>query len=166
MKTEAKIIELKAAISRYDHYYANMNSKSSLYLSINTALSGLLLVYWHEQHYVWFSEPLPLIMLTITVLSNITGLVFNLWVMKPYLKESKRKSVISFVSVSLRTHDQLTKDWDGLTEDSLYVDYLNQYELLAKGLRSKYRLLSFATWAIFIQVALIFIFSLTLIHSV
>ena len=168
MDQKEKIENLKYTISRYDHYYDSVNSKSNVYLTLMTFLLGgtvALFRYAIDQKQL---STLNLVFLIITILIQIKGIMITLWALKPYLKSGTQKlngSVFYFGYVASFTPTEFKQVYDALDYDRNYTDILNQAYQLASGLKKKYFLLFWSTVIIAVQIILLVAIGILLIKK-
>lgn len=148
MENEKKIELLKYNISRFDHYYASVNFKSSFLVLGNISLLSFLLVNKININ--------SFFIIFCSVLSGIS-LVCTLLAIAPYLKGNTNvKSNIFFGEIANKS--DFKKDIANLSEDNYLEDLIEQNKYLSDGLKNKFELLNKATWFfIFNIVAFLFI---------
>jgi hypothetical protein len=89
METKEKNEKLKQVIDRYDLYYCSVNSKGSLYLSINTfILGGALTGYFVLANKFNFGYGVNLLFI-FTLIANISAITCTLLAINPYVNKKK-----------------------------------------------------------------------------
>lgn len=137
MKNEQKVEMLKYNISRFDHYYASVNFKSSFLVIGNITLLGFLL---STQNCI--SVYLILGHISLTTLS----LIFVLLAIKPYLKSyDKSTSLIFFNDITNMKGDEFKDKINTFTEENYLTDLKEQVYALSKGLEKKFSNLNKST---------------------
>ena len=104
MDQKEKIENLKYTISRYDHYYDSVNSKSNVYLTLMTFLLGgtvALFRYAIDQKQL---STLNLVFLIITILIQIKGIMIS----HPYCPN---KLLLLFIEIMNRLINIKTINW-------------------------------------------------------
>ena len=146
---EQKTEMLKYNISRFDHYYASVNFKSSFLVIGNITILGFLLTSANKiNEYIFYSH-----MLLIT-----TSLIFVLLAIKPYLKSYKQSNGLIFFNDITNMKDFMFKYKINFLSQKNYLDDLKQQNyVLAKGLKSKFLYLNISTIAFIINIILFFI---------
>lgn len=137
MKNEQKIEMLKYNISRFDHYYASVNFKSSFLVIGNITLLGFLFTILSDINICLFIAH---------VLVTILSLIFVLLAIKPYLKSyDKNTSLIFFNDIANMKGDEFKDKINTLTEESYVTDLKEQVYALSKGLEKKFSNLNKST---------------------
>ena len=148
LNEKEKIDVLKYNISRFDHYYASVNFKSSFLVLGNITILGLVSVNEDKLNgYTFF----------LYLLIAIT-LIFVLLAIKPYLKSNKiDKSIIFFDEIANSTKNEYITKIKLLTQKKYIKDLNEQTYFLAKGLQRKFFYLNIATGSFILTVLLLFI---------
>lgn len=154
-------------IDRYDHYNDSVNNKGAFYIALNTFLLGGLCVGFinlykevDQTNYLWT-------LIIIFGLCSVLSTVLTIIAINPFLvsgnKDSKRRSLIFFGSVSEYQRENYLKAFLDQDEDRMTDDTINQAWLLAKGLTGKYQRLKIAGWLLIVQFLLLvpIIYSIT-----
>lgn len=146
---EQKTEMLKYNISRFDHYYASVNFKSSFLVIGNITILGFLLTSANKiNEYIFYSH-----MLLITA-----SLIFVLLAIKPYLKSYKQNNGLIFFNDITNMKDFIFKYKINFLSQENYLDDLKQQTyILAKGLKTKFLYLNISTIAFIINIILFFI---------
>lgn len=153
VENNEKINLLKYNISRYDHYYASVNFKSSFLILANITMLG----------FIFTSNSVTGTFSTIVVtIFPILTVVFVLFAIKPYLKSYGGKdSIIFFGDVANQSNDEIKKKINELSEEKYITDLVKQNTVLAIGLKQKFDMLNIATW-FFIFSLIIYFFKIIL----
>ena len=131
---DKKIELLKYNISRFDHYYASVNFKSSFLVVGNITILGFLI---KNEIYIWISYSL-IFLITLS-------LIFVLYAIKPYLKPYQGSSSILFFN-DIANNESIFKNKIRTLSNSEYIlDLEEQNLILAKGLKNKFSYLNKAT---------------------
>ncbi|MGJ0302836.1 DUF5706 domain-containing protein [Aliarcobacter cryaerophilus] len=137
MESKQKIEMLKYNISRFDHYYASVNFKSSFLVIGNITLLGFLFTTLSDINICLFIAH---------VLVTILSLIFVLLAIKPYLKSyDKNTSLIFFNDIANMKGDEFKDKINTLTEESYVTDLKEQVYALSKGLEKKFSNLNKST---------------------
>lgn len=152
MENEKKIELLKYNISRFDHYYASVNFKSSLFIVASITLLGFL----------YSNDSIGAFPLTVTTFLTALTIIFVLLAIKPYLKSYNEKdSVIFFGDITNQTNEVFKEKISDIDESKYIDDLVNQNKILASGLKDKFDNLNKAT-IIFIVNIVIYFFAMIL----
>lgn len=166
LNEKEKIDALKYNISRFDHYYASVNFKSSFLVLGNITILGFMLKSKDDFHQslqnILMSFELNKTFATdiffIHVLLIAITLVFVLFAIKPYLNGSKiNKSLIFFDEIANSTKKIHNERINKLTKQQYTRDLKEQTFILAKGLQKKFLYLNIATFTFIITISLFFI---------
>ena len=137
LESKQKIEILKYNISRFDHYYASVNFKSSFLVIGNITLLGFLFTTLSDINICLFIAH---------VLVTILSLIFVLLAIKPYLKSyDKNTSLIFFNDIANMKGDEFKDKINTLTEESYVTDLKEQVYALSKGLEKKFSNLNKST---------------------
>jgi len=148
---DKKIELLKYNISRFDHYYASVNFKSSFLVVGNITILGFLI---KNEIYIWISYSL-IFLITLS-------LIFVLCAIKPYLKPYQGSSSILFFN-DIANNEAIFKNKIRTLSNSEYIlDLEEQNLILAKGLKNKFSYLNTATIIFIINIIIFFIIIVTL----
>lgn len=159
-----KLEQTKFIISRFDTYIESTQTKSNLYLALNTAILGgiiTLAASTRPEDVTCFA----LIILGITALLAVVSITITLIAITPYLKSASNKgdSVIFFQDVTKYTYDQYNEKIDTISDKKLLSDLTCQAYSLAGGLKSKYQKLFYAGRFIIVEFIFLLIYAITLI---
>lgn len=161
---KGKIEHAKFIISRYDTYIESTQTKSNLYLALNTAiLAGIItLVSATKQEQLSLFNLMILGLVSMLAVSSIT---LTLIAINPYLKSASKKSdsIIFFNEVSSYDFDMYTNKVDNISGKKLLKDLNCQAFSLARALRGKYQKLYYAGRLLIFEFALLFIYVILLI---
>lgn len=148
LTTEEKVDILKYNISRYDHYFASVNFKSSFLVLGNITILGFVLSNRTNIHdYIFYALVLLVAASLITVLLAI----------KPYLKRYEGKaSVVFFNDIANISIDSYRKNMNKLVQREYIQDLEEQVHVLAKGLTRKFLYLNIATTTFICTIAIFF----------
>lgn len=149
-----QIDNLKFTIDRFDHYYESVNSKTNLYITLNTfvisavsAASQNLLAQLGNSFWAKF------LIVSIIVVASIS-LIYTIWSSIPYLR-SDNDSVFYFGYVSRLSLKDLLSKLETSTTESITRDLGQQLHALAQGLENKFRKLRVAGVLLLIKFILI-----------
>ena len=151
LSDEKKIELLKYNISRYDHYFASVNFKSSFLVLGNITILGFVLsnrtnIY---PNYIFY----------VLVLLITSSLLAILLAIKPYLKKYKNKdSVIFFNDISNNDFEDFDKRINELSVSIYIKDLKEQTYILAKGLQKKFYCLNIATITFMFTIFIFFLY--------
>lgn len=144
-----KIDVLKYNISRYDHYYASVNFKSSFLVLGNITILGFVLSNKAQINNYFFYA---------LVLLVASSLISILLAIKPYLKKYNGKaSIIFFNDISNSTYQEYHNKINKLSQKEYIVDLEKQVYVLSQGLSKKFLYLNIATFTFIFTIILFFI---------
>ena len=155
-----KIENQKYIINRLDNYIESSQTKSNLYLTLNTIiLAGIITLISTKIN--CFSMVLNILLGIISIISLIS-IIQTLKVINPYLKKSSNgnKSILFFNDIESINNNEYYKNVCEKSKESLLEDLTEQSHILAKGLNSKYKILSTIGWLIGTEFFLLFIWIL------
>ena len=146
---EQKVEMLKYNISRFDHYYASVNFKSSFLVIGNITILGFLLTSRNQiNDYIFYCH----------ILLITTSLIFVLLAIKPYLKSyTASKGLIFFNDISNMKNFMFKYKISFLSKKNYLDDLKQQTYSLAKGLKTKFLYLNISTISFIINIILFFI---------
>ena len=149
LNEKEKIDVLKYNISRFDHYYASVNFKSSFLVLGNITILGLVSVN---------EDKLGGYIIFVLYLLIASTLISVLLAIRPYLKSNKiDKSIISFDEIANSTKNEYITKIKLLTQRKYIKDLNEQTYFLAKGLQRKFLYLNIATFSFIFTVLILFI---------
>lgn len=166
MNKDGKYEHAKFIIERFDHYNDSVNNKGAFYIGLNTFLLGGL--------FAGFASLYKEIEMTYCLWSLLIGFglcsilssILTVIAINPFLvsgnKDSKKRSLIFFGSVSEYEKENYVEAFLQQDEDRKIYDTVNQSWLLARGLTGKYEKLRWAGWLIIAQ----FILLIPIIYSI
>ncbi len=144
-----KIDVLKYNISRYDHYYASVNFKSSFLVLGNITILGFVLSSKTQINNYFFYA---------LVLLIASSLISILLAIKPYLKKYNEKaSIIFFNDISNSTYQEYQNKINKLSQKEYIEDLEKQTYILSKGLSKKFSYLNIATFTFIFTIILFFL---------
>ncbi len=143
-----KIELLKYNISRFDHYYASVNFKSSFLVIGNITIIGFLISNKNNiLDYIFFAN------LLLTTLS----LVFILMAINPFTKSyHKNGSIIFFGDIANSDYNNFSSKINKLSKKLYISDLQKQVYILSIGLKKKFSHLKVATIIFIINIVLFF----------
>lgn len=146
MDSGKKIEMLKYNISRFDHYYASVNFKSSFLVLGNITILGFLL----SENSISFYTGLIMFLILIS-------LVFVLLAINPYLKQYQgSNSVLYFGDIA--NSESIFKNKVGtLSEEEYILDLKEQVYVLAIGLKKKFSYLNVSIIVLTLNIVLLFV---------
>lgn len=146
LDADKKIVMLKYNISRFDHYYASVNFKSSFLVLGNITILGFLL---NEKSISFYTG--------IIVFLIFTSLVYVLLAIKPYLKPYEGSGSIVFFGDIANDESIFKNKVRTLSQEEYILDLQEQVYILAKGLKKKFSYLNFSTILFIINIILFFV---------
>lgn len=162
-----KIEHVKFIIDRFDVYMESTQTKSNLYLALNTAILGGIITLAAS------SKPEDVTFFSVFVLGSIAflavaSITITLIAITPYLKSASEKSesVVFFQDVRNSTFDQYENRIKGMSEKKFLKDLTCQAYSLAGGLQLKYKKLFYAGRLIIIEFILLLIYAITLVTNI
>ncbi len=159
-----KLEQTKFIIGRFDTYIESTQTKSNLYLALNTAILGGIITI------ATATKPEDVTGFSLTVLGIIAFLAvlsisITLVAITPYLKSAsdKSNSIVFFQDVANYTFENYVEKIKDISDKKLLLDLICQAYSLAGGLKAKYQKLFFAGRLIIIEFVLLLIYAITLI---
>lgn len=157
MNAQQKTEHLKYILERYDHYIESIQSKSNLYIGLNTLIMGGIITLLTNINSCKMNFILSAIVMIIAFMSIISILI-TLFAIKPHLSSgSSNNSIVFFNNVSKISYDKYLESIDNVTDEIFKNDMVNQVHCVATGLTNKYRNLSKVSWLLTIQFAALLI---------
>lgn len=159
-----KLEQTQFIISRFDAYIESTQTKSNLYLALNTAILGGIITLAAATK----PEDIPclaVIILGITALLAVISTTITLIAITPYLKSASDKgnSLIFFQDVTNYTYEEYHEKINAISDKKLLSDLTCQAFSLAEGLKSKYQKLFYAGRLIIVEFIFLLIYAITLI---
>ena len=159
-----KLEKVKFIIGRFDAFIESSQTKSNLYLALNTAILGGIITLANStkpEKITHFS----IIILGFTALLAVISITITLFAITPYLKTtSKRKnSLIFFQDVTKYTYKEYSEKINSISDEKFLIDLTCQAYSLAEGLKSKYQKLFYAGRFIIVEFILLLIYAIILI---
>jgi len=148
LEDNEKIEMLKYNISRFDHYYASVNFKSSFLVVGNITILGFLLSSVEKINICIFYS--HIVMITVS-------LIFVLLAIKPYLNSYEGKdSLVFFNDIENMKNSVFVNKIDSLTKENYIKDLQEQNLILANGLKIKFNHLNKSTIIFILNIGLLF----------
>jgi hypothetical protein len=159
-----KLEQTKFIIGRFDTFIESTQTKSNLYLALNTAILGGIITITSSTKPADVT-PFSLIVLSIVALLAVASITITLLAITPYLKSAsdKSSSVIFFQDVSSLTFEEYANKMDAISDKKFLLDITCQAYSLAGGLKSKYQKLFYAGRIIIVEFVFLLIYLITLI---
>ncbi|UFH34548.1 Pycsar system effector family protein [Flavobacterium acetivorans] len=159
-----KLEQTKFIIGRFDTYIESTQTKSNLYLALNTAILGGIITIaasTKPEDVTHFS----LIVLGIIALLAATSITITLIAITPYLQSAsdKNSSVIFFQDVTNNTFEEYANKINDISDKKFLLDLTCQAYSLAGGLKAKYQKLFYAGRIIIVEFVFLLIYAITLI---
>lgn len=162
-----KIEHVKFIIDRFDTYMESTQTKSNLYLALNTAILGGIITLAAS------SKPEDVTLFSVLILGSIaflavTSITITLIAITPYLvsASSENKSVIFFQDVRNSNFDDYADKIKDMSDKKFLRDLTCQAYSLAGGLQSKYKRLFYSGRLIIIEFILLLIYAITLVTNI
>jgi hypothetical protein len=159
-----KLEQTKFIIGRFDTYIESTQTKSNLYLALNTAILGGIISI------VASTKPEDITLFSLTVLGNIAllavaSITITLIAITPYLQSAsdKNSSVIFFQDVTNFTFEEYSNRINDISDKKFLLDLTCQAYSLAGGLKAKYQKLFYAGRIIIVEFVFLLIYAITLI---
>lgn len=154
--------EIKFIIGRYDHYYESINSKSNLYLALNTfVIGGVITGYFSLRANEDLCHILNLLFFVELVIC-LGSTLFTLSAVKPFLWKGKIRnasSIYFFDDVANLNPDDYKSRCLNQGPDEFIDDLIEQAHQLAIGLKQKFFRIKIASRLIAIQALIIVIYT-------
>jgi len=159
-----KLEQTKFIIGRFDTYIESTQTKSNLYLALNTAILGGIITITaatKPEDVTVFS----LIVLGIIALLAVISITITLIAITPYLKSASDKSasVVFFQDVANFTFEEYADKINTISDKKFLLDLTCQSYSLAGGLKVKYQKLFYAGRIIIAEFVFLLIYLITLI---
>lgn len=158
------IENLKFTIDRFDHYYESVNSKTNLYITLNTfiisvvsAISSKIIVQLGNTFWSKF------LVISIIIIASIS-VIYTIWSSLPYLR-SDNDSVFYFGYVSNLSLKDLLSKLEASSTESSAQDLAQQLHALAQGLENKFNKLRIAGALLILEFTLIALLSILFITT-
>ncbi len=168
MDKKEKIEKLKFIVGRYDHYYDSVNNKGNVYLTLNTFLLGGMITGFYSYINSNTVTCSLMILMALTILSNLVSLSTALWAIKPYLNkpsDNENGSLMFFGDVAFYHYNLYQKLFEEVDEEKSYNDFVKQTHLLAIGLKNKFMLMKWSTYFLASQIILLSIIGLIILNK-
>lgn len=122
---------LKFILERYDHYIESVQSKSNLYIMLNTfVLTGAITLFAGFKDQL---EDCLTIWLFVIIGVSIVSLMYTLLALIPQTKKTGQDSVIFFGNVAEKNHlDEYYESIKDLDEEAFKKDLAQQIQQVAK----------------------------------
>jgi hypothetical protein len=147
---------LKFILLRYDHYIESVQSKSNLYIALNSLIVTGSIAILTTTDLQKFNSTL-LSMIIIIILASIVSIIITLIALTPYLKTSQTKSVIFFNDVSSEKENDYCEKMHLINDEKFNIDITKQIHCIAKGLTIKYKKMKWAGLLLIFQFITIII---------
>jgi hypothetical protein len=159
-----KLEHTKFIIGRFDTYIESTQTKSNLYLALNTAILGGIITIaasTKPEDVTLFS----LIILGIIALLAVVSITITLIAITPYLQSAsdKNSSIVFFQDVTNFTFEEYVDKINDISDKKFLLDLTCQAYSLAGGLKAKYQKLFYAGRIIIVEFVLLLIYAITLI---
>jgi len=143
---DEKIELLKYNISRFDHYYASVNFKSSFLVVGNITILGFLL-----------NNKIDFCIFDILIFLILGSLFFVLLAIKPYLKPYQGSNSILFFNDIANNEHIFKNKIKNLSKNEYILDLQEQTFILSMGLKNKFSHLNKATILFIVNIILFLI---------
>ncbi|PWN65291.1 hypothetical protein C1634_000665 [Chryseobacterium viscerum] len=145
---------LKFVLERCDHYIESIQSKSNLYIALNTfILTGVItLILSVDKNKV---DNLMYFILVSMVIVSCCSIIKVLVALTPYLKTKNNRSLIFFGDVSKTEFSTFENSYKNVTEEEFRDDLICQVHSVSTGLSKKYKELNSAGRLVVVQFVLI-----------
>lgn len=157
---EDKIELQKFIINRLDTYIESSQSKSNLYIGLNTLILGGITTLIPSNHeYTCFQ----IILLGITASVSLISIFFTLLAISPYLKTKVKDnfSILFFKDIAKLKKEEYYKLITETSAKKQLKDFAEQTIEISKGLALKYKYLTIAGWLVGFQFLTFFIWTIT-----
>lgn len=156
-----KTDQIKFIIQRYDTYIAGVNTKGTFIVAFNTFFCGVAVSNYDKLKSMFVVNgnvaELNIHLLILFALAVVSTFIVGLAVF-PYLKSgnsSKEKyhTLIFFGSVAeYKDESEYAAAFKKMTDDEFEADAAKQANLLARGVRNKFKLIGISMWVFFLQL--------------
>ena len=145
---------LKFILGRYDHYIESVQSKSNVYITLNTfILTGAVTLFAGFKEDL--NEFLTGFLITI-ILTSVISTVYILIAITPQTKKATRDSLIFFGNVAeMSSKNEYLKKIKKIDDDEFEADLANQVQQVASIVNKKHEKLLNAGYLLIIQFFLI-----------
>lgn len=159
-----KLEQTKFIIGRFDTYIESTQTKSNLYLALNTAILGGIITIaasTKPEDVTLFS----IFILGVIALLAVVSVTITLIAITPYLKSvsDKSASVIFFQDVTNFTSEEYAEKIKHISDKKFLLDLTSQAYSLAGGLKAKYQKLFYAGRIIIAEFVFLLAYLITLI---
>lgn len=149
-------IRLEYTISRLDHYYDSVNNKTSVYIAINTFITGGSITLLTQIQELIDKEIWVLVFLAFIIFFGVVSLILLVLASMPYLTpKSEIQSLYYFASIANKNAQEffVLSEQQGKKRD--LKDLRNQVFILSKGLNGKFRKLKWVCRLLIFQFLLL-----------
>ena len=148
------IENLKFILERYDHYIESVQSKSNLYITLNTfILTGAVTLFAGFKNQL---NGFMTIWLLIIIGISIVSLIYTLLAIIPQTKNSGQDSVIFFGNVSERNQqDEYYESIKNMDEENFKKDLAQQVQQVAEIVHKKHIHLRNTNQLLIVQIGLV-----------
>lgn len=144
---------LRYTISRLDHYYDSINNKSAVYITINTFITGGLMVLLTETEYLEKVSCIYIIILLLCLFCGIISLIILAYNSIPFHPKDS-KSLHYFGAIASYTPKDFCKKSIKCSPKKEITDLRHQVHNLSTGLNVKFKRLLFVGVLLIIQFIL------------
>ena len=143
-------------VTRLDHYYDSVNNKTSVYIAINTFITGGAITLLTQIQELLNKETWLLNFLAAIITLGVVSLILLALASMPYLSPgSEVHSLYYFASIAQKNSKNFSRLSKKQSEKDDIRDLRNQVFVLSQGLKSKFQKLKWACRVLVIQFALL-----------
>jgi Pycsar effector protein len=138
-------------LSRFDHFFDNVNNKTAAYIAINTFVTGGVLAgYTQVYQYITSYEYCFNIVLGLVLLFGLSSLIMLVRASIPFFS-TKPNSIYFFGSIGKLKKDDFIKKSKNYSMKDEIKDLREQVHILSKGLNAKFVKLKIAGTLLLVQ---------------
>ena len=148
------IENLKFILQRYDHYIESVQSKSNLYITLNTfVLTGAITLFAGFKNQL---DNYLTVWLLLIIGISIFSLFYTLLALIPQTKKNGQNSIIFFGDVAEKNHaDEYYESIKDMDEESFKKDLAQQIQQVAKIVSKKHIHLRNTNKFLIVQIGLV-----------
>lgn len=159
---------LEYTISRLDHYYDSVNNKTTVYIGINTIITGGAITLTTQIHEILSREVALQVFIAIIIAFGLASLLILAWASIPYLDGKKKKSdsLYYFGSIAKMGRKEFFDLSEKMGKKEDLKDLRNQVYELSCGLKMKFLKLKWVGRLLIAQFLLLALFTIILILTI
>lgn len=147
---------LEYTVGRLDHYYDSVNNKTSVYIAINTFITGGSITLLTQIQELINKEIWVLIFLASIIFFGVVSLILLVLASMPYFSpKSEIQSLYYFSSIANNSAQEFFEFSEQQSQKGDLKDLRNQVFILSKGLKGKFTKLKWVCRLLIFQFLLL-----------